>query len=216
MTSSYLFSYRALTYYYFRRPLYLVIHNMDGMNLRNIASQQCFAALLIAGKGAIRLVASIDHVNAVSGLWDQRTMSNLRVLWQETTTYAPYVTEIEHGFEAEQYNSKKASNRNSAEGLQGMGTILKSLAPRHAELLKILAVAQLNDGDNKKGMERKAFTKAASNKLLVQSDGQLKNFLTELEEHDLVRTKKNALGEECIYIPHNVEFIKSIVDWTPA
>ena len=67
---------------YRRRPLYCVFHNIDGPSLRSRDVQEALASLVahstIVGTdvNAVRLVASIDHVNASALLWDNRTSAN--------------------------------------------------------------------------------------------------------------------------------------------
>jgi hypothetical protein len=60
--------------------LYIVLHNIDGVGLRNSLAQSSLAALVVHGTvnqvRRIRLVASMDHVNAAVFLWDARTRAS--------------------------------------------------------------------------------------------------------------------------------------------
>ena len=68
------------------RPIYIIMHNIDGPALRNHVAQECLAALTAHSAGiekeggsgfrSIRLVASVDHINAASVLWDTKISSN--------------------------------------------------------------------------------------------------------------------------------------------
>ncbi len=57
--------------------LYIILHNIDGIGLRNAVAQSSLATLVVYGMvdnvRRIRLVASMDHVNAAAFLWDART-----------------------------------------------------------------------------------------------------------------------------------------------
>jgi hypothetical protein len=60
--------------------LYIVLHNIDGIGLRNSVAQSSLAALVVHGTvnnvRRIRLVASMDHVNSAVFLWDARTRAS--------------------------------------------------------------------------------------------------------------------------------------------
>jgi len=75
------------------RPIYLVIHSIDGVGLRNADAQRALSVLVansIAVHGRflqrvesshdqqriVRLVASVDHVDAPMFLWDLETLNN--------------------------------------------------------------------------------------------------------------------------------------------
>ena len=72
------------------KPIYLVIHNIDGVGLRNSDSQRALSALVLSSNvvdesktivkfedsRVVRIVASVDHVDAPLFLWDLETMHN--------------------------------------------------------------------------------------------------------------------------------------------
>ena len=70
--------------------LYLIIHNLDGLALRSDKIQGSLAKL--ASCNRIRLVASIDHVNAPL-LWDADKRSKFNFVWYDATTFLPYTEE---------------------------------------------------------------------------------------------------------------------------
>ena len=77
------------------RPLFLVIHNMDGHGLRNRTIQRALATFVehsaIAEEvNAVRLAASVDHVNAATLLWDVHTSAAFS--WVRTTKSGRNVT----------------------------------------------------------------------------------------------------------------------------
>jgi len=99
------------------------------------------------------------------------------------------------------------------------------LAPRHAELMKLLAKQQIANSEKEDekeggrpkalavGMEYREFKKEAQAKLLVTSDTQLQQFLVELRAHALVHTKRNDDGVEFISIPHPPGLVAMIGDF---
>jgi hypothetical protein len=72
------------------RTIYMVIHNIDGIGLRNEDAQRALSVLMIhsnivdcpkggpvvEAKRVVRIVASTDHVDAPMLLWDLETMNN--------------------------------------------------------------------------------------------------------------------------------------------
>ena len=73
------------------RPIYLVIHNIDGIGLRNEDAQRAVSVLAlysnvvdcpkreqgaVEDKRVVRIVASSDHVDAPMLLWDLETINN--------------------------------------------------------------------------------------------------------------------------------------------
>ena len=107
------------------RPIYLVLHNIDGLKLRSQVAQNCLAALVAnsairstttvgtdsnqtrnSNAQVIRLITSVDRVDAVEILWDVTCTANFswvsycnkmtisagftstRIFWQSTTLYA--------------------------------------------------------------------------------------------------------------------------------
>ena len=151
-----------------RRPLYLVIHTMDGIGLRNHTSQQALAALvhhsyLDNGMNVIRLIASIDHVNAPAVLWNSCTRSSFNWMWKQVHTYRPYVEETTESnlvdIEQSIRNKKRGKRSSGTTGERRVGfaagtadpvddrvfSVLQSLSPRHTEALKQLAELQLEE-----------------------------------------------------------------------
>ena len=168
-----------------RRPLYLVIHTIDGIALRNHTSQQALAALVYHsylgngssgsnGMNSIRLIASLDHVNAPAVLWNSVTRASFNWMWKQVHTYRPYVEEtiesnyinIERTIAKKQQRSRRTTAASSSGGTTGETSskrvgftsdddtifyVLQSLSPRHTEALKQLAELQLKVIDSKKG-----------------------------------------------------------------
>ncbi|KAJ3119789.1 Origin recognition complex subunit 2 [Nowakowskiella sp. JEL0407] len=70
--------------------LYVVIHNIDGTNLRNEKSQSYLSQL--ASISNIHLIASIDHINAPL-LWDSAATCRFNFVWHDVTNFTPHITE---------------------------------------------------------------------------------------------------------------------------
>lgn len=187
------------------------MHNLDGLRLRNEAAQMALCALVVGGGGHVRLVASVDHVNAAL-LWSPSMVQNFNFVWQVTTTLKSMHVEIAGG--APDTQKKKRSSYTGGNEV-GLAFILKSLAPRHAGVLKLLAKHQLESENPKKqqGMPYRSFRTQATQSMLVNSDAALRIMIKELEEHQLVKITKTPESVEIIFIPHPPEVLRSINLW---
>jgi origin recognition complex subunit 2 len=84
----------------------------------------------------IRIIASIDHVNAPL-MWAQRHTEKYNWLWQDATTCARYTLETAHVHSL-------ASSKTAGHG-RGTAFVLQSLTKNHVELLFVLAKCQLDE-----------------------------------------------------------------------
>jgi origin recognition complex subunit 2 len=151
------------------RPLYIVLHNIDGVSLRNKTAQQALGALIdqsrtnVSGLYGIRLVTTIDHINAPVLLWDTFTRHRFQFIWKEvpsalTTRYVEELAYDDGSIKdlnlksTTRRRSSTVSGRSSSSGLYGVEAesteesifgVLTSLASRHTQVLQQLAELQL-------------------------------------------------------------------------
>ncbi|PPS01909.1 hypothetical protein GOBAR_AA18764 [Gossypium barbadense] len=117
----------------------VVVNNIDGPGLRDTETQQYLARL--ASCSYIRVVASIDHVNAPL-LWDKKMVhAQFNWYWYHVPTFAPYKVEglflpliLAHG-------SSKQSAKTAL-------IVLQSLTPNAQSVFRILAEYQLSHPDD--------------------------------------------------------------------
>ncbi|XP_038720458.1 origin of replication complex subunit 2-like isoform X2 [Tripterygium wilfordii] len=151
----------------------LVIHNIDGPGLRDSETQQYLAQ--IASCSHIRIVASVDHVNAPL-LWDKKMVhTQFNWYWNHVPTFAPYTVEgvffpliLSHGSASQ--SAKTAT------------IILQSLTPNAQSVFKILAEYLLSHPDEE-----------------------------EFKDHELVKTRRNSDGQDCLYIPLAIEALAKTI-----
>ncbi|XP_031275982.1 origin of replication complex subunit 2-like [Pistacia vera] len=179
----------------------VVIHNIDGPGLRDFETQQCLAQ--IASCTHIRLIASIDHVNAPL-LWDKKMVhTQFKWCWYHVPTFAPYKFEgmffpliLAHG-----------SNAQSA---KTVAIVLQSLTPNAQSVFKILAEYQLSHPDEE-GMPFDNLYTTARERFLVSSQVTLNSHLTEFKDHELVKTRRHSDGQDCLYIPLASEALEKLL-----
>jgi origin recognition complex subunit 2 len=218
-------------------PIFLVVHALEGLN--NRIAQEALSSLLVNsvlanGVAAVRLAASVDHVDAPL-LWNTTTKANFSFLYQQVHTHLPYAEEL-----CALPTRKKADpNRKRAAKVprsdQASTEFLKTLSPRIAEVLQILARLQLDalakppagdGGDymggkgkrstNKKGpngtppppprIAYSALSKECKRACTITKESLLKTFLVELQDHGFVEYED---GMVCI--PHGADKLKELL-----
>jgi len=133
-------------------------------------------------------------------------------LWESVTTYHPYHEEVFHGSSnPASKNQKKEKVKQQSTGIQN---ILRSLAPRHAEVIKELASLQLAqfEQNGQTLIPYKTLFKNCQRNMFISSDLALRNVLRELEDHHIVEYQQQDEGE-MIYIQFDVDMLKTIIDF---
>lgn len=175
------------------RPLFLIVHNIDGPILRTEKAQSLLARL--ASLPRVHLACSIDHINAPL-IWDQHKVSQFNFVWFDATTYLPYDEETrnENSFMVRQ---------SGALALNSLRHVFASLAPNAKRVYLIVVEHQLECGqdDGFQGLSFHELYKRARNGFLVNSDLTLRAQLTEFRDHKLVSVRKGADGLDYMTIP---------------
>jgi len=208
-------------------PIFLVIHNIEGEGLRDSVSQDALAALVVNstvenGVASLRLVASVDHVDAPAQLWSSSSAANFSWIWKEVHTHRPFMKELV--MLPDQELRKKERKRKSIERemLERVIGVLESLAPRHAEVLQILARLQLDlESQSKSGaatdymwIDYVKLREQCKARCVVNKDGQLRDFISELYDHGLIETKaKNGSSFDELRIPHGKKKLREILEY---
>jgi origin recognition complex subunit 2 len=214
------------------RPITLVIHNIDGVGLCNDIAQEVLAVLISqsrtdCGLNAIRLVASIDHIN---GQIFTESQSRHRLHWlrKEVHTHRPYVAEVLHEqasledshaseqskFVAEERDYHLENDMTEEDHLllehESIFSVLKSLASTHAESLRQLARLQLES--NQDWVNYTDLLKQCRAARIVQADQQLRLYLGELLDHNILERDKNkaASSMTSYRIPYSDEILNLI------
>ncbi|AEC09416.1 Origin of replication complex subunit 2 [Arabidopsis thaliana] len=179
----------------------VVVHNIDGPALRDPESQQTLARL--SSCSHIRLVASIDHVNAPL-LWDKKMVhKQFNWLWHHVPTFAPYNVE---GV----FFPLVLAQGSTAQTAKTAAIVLQSLTPNGQNVFKILAEYQLSHPDED-GMPTDDLYSASRERFFVSSQVTLNSHLTEFKDHELVKTKRNSDGQECLNIPLTSDAIRQLL-----
>ncbi len=183
------------------RDVFLVVHNIDGLNLRGEKAQGVLAQL--ASIPRVHLVCSVDHINAPL-IWDQQKISKFNFVWFDSTTFLPYSEETrnENSFMVRQ---------SGALALNSLSHVFSSLTPNAKEIYLLIAKYQVealqeaaaSDADGYRGIAFNDLYRRCKSAFLVNSDLTLRAQLIEFKDHKLINVKKGADGYDYLSIPLN-------------
>ncbi|EFN72327.1 Origin recognition complex subunit 2 [Camponotus floridanus] len=183
--------------------LYLIIHNIDGIMLRSSKAQNILAGLATISN--VRIIASVDHINAPL-LWDHIKRAKFNFYWWDATTFLPYQAETA-------FESSLLVQQSGGLALSSLQNVFLSLTSNARAIYLILVKYQLNNSSsNFTGMLFKDLYRAAREQFLVSSDLALRAQLTEFVDHKLVRTKRAFDGAEYLIVPLDKGLLKQFVE----
>nr|XP_009801895.1 PREDICTED: origin recognition complex subunit 2-like isoform X2 [Nicotiana sylvestris] len=179
----------------------IIAHNIDGPELRDSDSQQCLAS--IAACSHVHMVASIDHVN-VPLLWDKKMVhTQFNWYWCHVPTFAPCKVEA-------MFFAFILAHGATAQSVKTASIVLQSLTPNAQNVFKVLAEHQLAHSDEE-GMPINNLYTTCQERFLVSSQVTLNSHLTEFKDHELIKTKRNSDGQDCLCIPLTNEALQKLI-----
>ena len=122
----------------FSPPLILLVHSVDAPSLRRPAIHSALAAL--AATRRLSLVFTAD-TPTFPLLWDHAALSALRLVFHDTTTYAPFERELDVVGEVLELLGR--GGKRGLGGRAGVGFVLKSLTENARGLFRVLVREQL-------------------------------------------------------------------------
>ncbi|XP_022082782.1 origin recognition complex subunit 2-like [Acanthaster planci] len=173
-------------------PLFLIIHNIDGMMLRGHKVQSFLSAL--SQSAFVHIIATIDHINAPL-IWDQSKSSSFYWVWYDVTMFEPYTEETS-------YENSLLVQQSGVLALSSLTHVLRSLTPNARGIFNLLVEYQLSHQDNAayQGLSFHDLYQRCREAFLVNSELTLRAQLTEFRDHKLVRSKKGLDGVEFLLI----------------
>ncbi|ORX85777.1 ORC2-domain-containing protein [Anaeromyces robustus] len=221
------------------KKLFLLIHNIDGINFRNDKSQTTLS--LIAAIPNIHVIASVDHINA-SFLWDNIKVYRYNFIWHDITTFESYT--IETSFENSFMLQK---NQLDARGVMH---VLSCLTSNGRKIFRVLAehqiIAEAEDMDRNEGisggdkdsllsttttnnnnnnnnnntshssyeslgLSHSAYYNLCLEKFLVSNETTFRTQLTEFKDHKIIYRKVTA-NSDVYYIPLSATTLSEILE----
>lgn len=179
----------------------VIVHNIDGPGLRDAETQQHLAR--IAACSHVRIVASTDHVNTLL-LWDKKMVhTQFNWYWHHVPTFAPYKVEG-------MFLPLILAQGGSSQSVKTASIVLQSLTPNARSVFRVLAEHQLANPDEE-GMPINNLYTTCRSRFLVSSQVTLNSHLTEFKDHELVKTRRDADGQDCLYIPISNEALQKVL-----
>ncbi|KAJ3038239.1 Origin recognition complex subunit 2 [Rhizophlyctis rosea] len=193
--------------------LYILIHNIDGANLRSEKTQTALATL--AETPNIYLVGSVDHIGS-SLMWDAGLAGRFGWCWHDVTTFENYKeeTSFENGVLG-------IVGSTAGGGVQGVVTVLRSLNANARRIFRVLAEWQVEseDGGNGErggggagGLSYDAFYTMASERFLVSNDVNFRTQLTEFRDHKIIMWGKGADKGDLLSIPYEKGLVEQVLE----
>eukprot|EP01023_Acetabularia_acetabulum_P054761 TRINITY_DN6219_c0_g1_i1.p1 TRINITY_DN6219_c0_g1~~TRINITY_DN6219_c0_g1_i1.p1 ORF type:complete len:272 (+),score=39.22 TRINITY_DN6219_c0_g1_i1:119-817(+) len=155
--------------------VYLVVHNIEYGGLGKHENQLVLANL--ASMKNIHLAATVDNVNS-DLLWDSELHSKFRWFHQDATTFLPYTEELKSQPEIMK-NIKKQANE------KRVLTVLSSL-PQAAKKVFLMLGQHALENPEEASVLFEDLLEECQNRWVVNNEQILRQYLTELVDHELV------------------------------
>jgi hypothetical protein len=102
-----------------------------------------------------------------------------------------------------------------------MERVIRSIAPRHAEIVHQLAEMQLEKasqtGTNASFVEYKALKKTCTEKMIISKESEFQSMIKELMDHGIVECKNDdKTYKDLVGIPIDKSQLRDILDFTKA
>ncbi|KAI6250817.1 Origin recognition complex subunit 2 [Erysiphe necator] len=205
----------------------LIIHSIDGHVLRRLPNQNLLARL--SSHPQIHLIASADHPSFPL-LWDSSLRSMYNFLFYDCTTFQAYNAEIDVVQEVHEILGRSGRR---VGGIDGVVFVLKSLPENAKKLFEVLIREQLkvtagdcntfeddkDDEDQRSryqetqlGIEYRVLYQKSVEEFICSNEINFRTLLKEFNDHQMIQSKKDAIGSELLIIPFSREELKLILD----
>ncbi|KAL1871315.1 hypothetical protein VTK73DRAFT_2111 [Phialemonium thermophilum] len=191
----------------------LIVNSIDAPSLRKTGTQSILAQL--AAHPQVRLVCSADTPD-VSLLWDSGLRSSFNFLFHDCTTFAPYTAELDVVDDVHELLGRKAQRLG---GKDGVAFVLRSLPENAKSLFRLLVgeVLVLMDdeeggGGESPGIEYRMLYNKAVEEFICSSEMAFRTLLKEFHDHQIVTSRKDAIGTELLSLPFRKDELESILE----
>ncbi|XP_046402731.1 origin recognition complex subunit 2 isoform X2 [Ischnura elegans] len=184
--------------------LFLIVHNIDGITLRNEQSQTILSRL--AAIKNVHVIASLDHINSPL-LWDPMKLSMFNFLWFDATTMLPYIEETS-------FENSVMVKQSGALALSSLRSVYNSLTSNAKGVFMIILKYQLEKRGNANyaGISFRDLYWKSREAFLLSSDLALRAQLTEFVDHHIIKSRAGADGDERLSIPLDNVVLQDFLD----
>ncbi|KAK6219974.1 origin recognition complex subunit 2 [Colletotrichum tabaci] len=195
--------------------LTVILNSIDAVPLRKPAMQQLLAQL--AAHPRIRLVATAD-TPSFPLLWDAAQRTSFNFLFHDCTTLQPLDVELDAVDEVHELLGRKARRVNGKDGVVFVLRSLPENAKKLFELLVIEVLSVMDDGEQQQfgaenpGVEYRMVYNKAVEDFICSSEMAFRTLLKEFHDHQIITSRKDALGTELLSIPFGREELEAILE----
>jgi hypothetical protein len=186
--------------------VWILVHSADAAAVRSPDLIRALSELAAAPR--VRMIVSLDHINSAL-LMDQRSRLQGRWVWQDCTTFAPFLAEASHS----------SSGTASAADVdpEALLFVLRSLTRNHRQVLAVIAELLLEpEAAEEGGVDLEQVLERALDRLIVASASALRTHLVELCDHELVSFRRGSSGNEVLAMPASRERLEVLSQGEPA
>ena len=212
-------------------PIVIVVNSIDAQPIRKGSTQHILAR--IASHPSIQLVATAD-TPTVALLWNSSLLDELKFLFHDCTTYAPYDAELNVVDDVHELLGRKGKRIG---GKEGVGFVLKSLPENARNLYRVLLteiLSVLSDGPEVNGdedldgqhiaprkygqdaedvgIEYRSLYQKASEEFICSSDMNFRFLLKEFHDHQMITSSRDASGTEVLGVPLAKEEMEGVLE----
>ncbi|KAG6057101.1 hypothetical protein E4U32_005368 [Claviceps aff. humidiphila group G2b] len=197
--------------------LTVIVNSIDAHPLRKPGTQSLLSKL--ASHPQINLICSVDTPD-FSLLWDIGIRSAFNFLFHDCTTFAPLSVELDVVDEVHELLGRQARRVN---GREGVAFVLKSLPENAKKLFQLLIgevlIAGMEDEgaassreDEAAGVEYRMVYNKAVEEFICSSEMAFRTLLKEFHDHQMITSRKDALGTELLSVPFQKDELEAILE----
>ncbi|KAM3486475.1 hypothetical protein MY8738_000341 [Beauveria namnaoensis] len=198
--------------------LTILVHSIDASALRRSSPSSYAVLACLAAHPAVHLVCSADAPDFPL-LWDVGARSAFSFVFHDATTFAPLAggVELDPVDEVHELLGRKAHR---VHGREGVAFVLKSLPENARNLFRLLVgevlVAMDEDAagreDGAGGVEYRMVYNKAVEEFVCSSEMAFRTLLKEFHDHQIITSRKDALGTELLSLPFGREELEAILE----
>ncbi|POR36730.1 Origin recognition complex subunit 2 [Tolypocladium paradoxum] len=193
--------------------LTVIINSIDAAPLRKPGMQAILAQL--AAHPQVNLVCSADTPDFPL-LWDIGVRSAFNFAFHDCTTFAPFTVELDVVDEVHELLGRTARRVN---GREGVAFVLRSLPENAKNLFRLLVgevlIAMEDEGnvsDDAAGVEYRMVYNKAVEEFICSSEMAFRTLLKEFHDHQMITSRKDALGTELLSVPFQKDELEAILE----
>ena len=216
-------------------PVHLFVNSLDAPPLRRAPTPTLLAQL--AASPHIKLLATCDQPNFPL-LWDTSLLEQYKWIYHDTTTFATYGG-VEVPAVIDDVNELLGRSGRTVKGKEGVGFVLRSLPENARNLYRVLiaellaadaegdeAAAQASDfeddGDlgraaqgrksGEAGIDYRVLYQKVVEEFICSNEMAFRQLLKEFHDHQMVVSRKDAMGGELLGVPFMREEMEGILE----